>query len=342
MELPPEMQSALEQIEPQLRQLFLQAIQNLTSKIQINVVVAHLQAGRISDALVALNLDPLFFTPIDRAISDAYYKGGVMALANLPKIPDPFSAGEIVINFDARAVRAENWVKKKSSDLIESIIEEEKESLREVLRQGLEEGRNPRNVALEISGRVDLSTGKRTGGLLGLNSQQKAFVRTARQQLTSGDPEELKKYLERKLRDRRYDSIVRKAMEGGNKIGDVQIDFITSRYSDRLLKLRADTISRTEGINALRAGQYEGYKQLVESGSVQESQVSRTWQATGDKRTRDDHMAMHGQKVQGLSSPFRAPDDSDLLFPGDASLGASADQIINCRCFMKVRVSYLD
>lgn len=341
MELPPEMESALEQIEPQLRQLFLQAVQNLTSQIQINVIVSHLQAGRISDALVALNLDPLFFAPIDRAISDAYYKGGVMALANLPKIPDPFSSGAIVINFDARAIRAENWVKKKSSDLIEGIIEEEKESLREVLRQGLEDGRNPRNVALEISGRVDLATGKRTGGLLGLNSQQKTFVRTARQQLSSEDPAELAKYFDRKMRDRRYDSIVQKALDGGKKLTQAQVDSITSRYSDRLLKLRADTISRTEGINALRAGQYEGYKQLVESGAVQESQVARTWQATGDKRTRHDHMAMHGQKVQGLSTPFRAPDNSELLFPGDVSLQASADQIINCRCFMKVRISYL-
>lgn len=57
----------------------------------------------------------------------------------------------------------------------------------------------------------------------------------------------------------------------------------------------------------------------------------KRWVATGDERTRDDHLEMDGVEVPE-DEPFILPDGSEVMFPGDSSLGADASEIINCRC----------
>lgn len=209
------------------------------------------------------------------------------------------------------------------------------------MRAGLEQGQAPRAVALDVVGRINKATGKREGGLIGLTSGQAEWVMNARAELLSGRPADLRNYLTRTRRDRRYDAMVRRALAEGRPLTVKDADLLTGRYKDRLLKMRGDTIARTESINALRAGQWEGYQQLVDSGQVRADQITRKWQATGDDRTRHDHMTMNGQTVKGMDAPFVAPDGSRLMFPGDTSLGASPAQTIQCRCFAKVRIKYL-
>lgn len=186
-------------------------------------------------------------------------------------------------------------------------------------------------------GRINRTTGRREGGIIGLTSGQAKAVSKARVELESGDSN----YFTRKLRDKRLDGLVKRAFSSGKPVAKADIDRITGKYSDRLLKLRGETIARTEGLNAYRAANYEAYRQLIESGAVREDQISREWDSTLDKRTRDQHVAMEGVKVQGLSQPFLMPDGSLMKHPGDASLGAPGEQIIACRCAVKYRVKYL-
>lgn len=160
----------------------------------------------------------------------------------------------------------------------------------------------------------------------------------ARRELLSGDPAQLRNYLGRQRRDKRYDRLVMQAMRDGKPLSVADVDRITGRYKDSLLKLRGETIARTESITALRAGRHEGYQQLVESGAVRDDQIIRTWDATGDARTRPDHMAMEGQQIRGMKSLFTAPDGSLLAYPGDVTHGATARQTIQCRCIEKIRI----
>lgn len=90
MALPRDIQALLDLLEPEIRKAFLDAIQGITSQAQLKAVAGHIEAGNIDAALLALRIDPAFFRPLDRAITDAYYRGGVLALASLPAIPDPF------------------------------------------------------------------------------------------------------------------------------------------------------------------------------------------------------------------------------------------------------------
>lgn len=90
MALPRDIQALLDTLEPAIRQAFLDAVKSITSEAQLKIIAGHIEAGNIDSALIALRIDPAFFRPLDRAITDAYYRGGVLALASLPKLPDPF------------------------------------------------------------------------------------------------------------------------------------------------------------------------------------------------------------------------------------------------------------
>lgn len=56
----------------------------------------------------------------------------------------------------------------------------------------------------------------------------------------------------------------------------------------------------------------------------------KRWSATGDARTRDEHLAADGQEVPN-NEPFTVGGEQ-MMYPGDISLGASAWNVIQCRC----------
>lgn len=58
--------------------------------------------------------------------------------------------------------------------------------------------------------------------------------------------------------------------------------------------------------------------------------VEKEWFSLLDPWTRDAHEHAHGQR-RPLDEPYHVGEER-LMFPGDATLGASASNIINCRC----------
>lgn len=336
------LQALLDRLAPAVRDAFLAAIYDVRSEAQLAVIVGHIERGDIEAALRALNLDPAFFAPLDDAITAAYLQGGRDAAAGLPAIPSPFpgDAGRIAIRFDGRNPRAEAHLRSQSSRLITEIVEDQREGIGIVLRQAMTAGRNPRSTALDIVGRVDKRTKRREGGLVGLTGDQMQWAENARSELVSGDPGEMGKYLKRQRRDRRFDRTVETAIRDGKPIAAADVRRIVERYNDRLLKYRGDVIGRTEALTAMNAAKHENLKQVVDSGGVRSDQIERIWDATGDGRTRDSHMAMDGQTV-GLDEPFRTPEGHLMMYPGDTSLGAPARETIQCRCFTNVRIDFL-
>lgn len=212
------------------------------------------------------------------------------------------------------------------------IVDDQREAIRVVIEDGIAKGRGPRDTALDIVGRVNRATGKREGGIVGLNAPQtKAWLR-AGDELDNLDPA----YFERKLRDKRFDSMVRKAIEAGKPLSKADRDRVLNRYSDRLLKHRGDMIARTETIASLNAGRQEGIMQLVEAGNIDASAVTKVWDSSGhDGRTRHSHLLMENQRV-GLNEPFTTPTGYKLMFPGDSSMGAPASETAQCRCVLRL------
>ena len=334
--LPKDVQAALDRMEPELRQAFLDAIARSRSAVSLQKVEAALIAGNIEGAIDALRLEGVWFSSLQDAVRSSLNAGGALALTRL-RVRDPYDGTTFVLGFDGRHDRAEAWVRERSSALITEIVEDQREMARQQIKAGLEAGRNPRQTALDIVGRINRATGKREGGFIGLTSQQAAWVRNAEAQLRNLDAE----YFTRGKRDKRYDATVRKAIKDGKPLADADVQKIMSRYKERLLKYRADVIARTESLNAMRAGAYEGYQQLVDSGRVRADQVTVTWSATMDGRTRDHHRSLNGTAIQ-FGEFFNPEPGVFMLYPGDLEHStdpkALARETIQCRCVALYRI----
>ena len=208
---------------------------------------------------------------------------------------------------------------------------------REILEDSMMRGLNPRETAVRIVGKINPSTGKRTGGFIGLTSGQAQSVRIAERELRSGRRYEVSKFLKRKLRDRRYDIQIRKHLREGIPLPPELIEKVITSYQNRVLKLRGDTIGRTETLASTHAAQNEGLQQTFDSGKLSPENVSRVWDATPDGRTRKTHWAVNGQSRR-MGETFLVG-DSVMRYPGD-ELGKPEERI-NCRCWLRVEVDYL-
>ncbi|MGK8430602.1 phage minor head protein [Bacillus cereus] len=115
-------------------------------------------------------------------------------------------------------------------------------------------------------------------------------------------------------------------------------NYTIQKFSDALQEsfefsdTRATTIARTEVINASRAGQFHSDDQ---SGMV----IGKEWRsARQPDRTRPGHYDANGQ-IQPFDKPFEVANGQGslekLMFPGDDSQGATASNLICCRCWYK-------
>ena len=72
------------------------------------------------------------------------------------------------------------------------------------------------------------------------------------------------------------------------------------------------------------------YNQKQYEDAIASGKTHKTWVTMHDKRVRASHDAADGQEVE-INKPFEIG-SSELLFPGDLSLGANLKEICNCRC----------
>ncbi len=97
----------------------------------------------------------------------------------------------------------------------------------------------------------------------------------------------------------------------------------------RRQQIRANTIARTEATNAMNKSQVLA---LNSSGR----QWEKAWDAIRDEHTRDAHFAVDPELWIDLDEPFNV--GGELLgYPGDITLGATAGNLVNCRCSLRFR-----
>ena len=323
--------------EPVLRRAWQEAIEAVKSAVVLARIIERLERRDIDGAIHALDLDPAFFRPLDKALLDTFEGGGVATVEGMPVLRDP-DGHRIAIGFNVRAPEAEAWLREHSSGLVREITADQLETARVTLTAGMERGSNPRHVALDLVGRKNRATGQRQGGSIGLTSTQAGQVENARQRLLSGDPAQIRKLLELKSRDKRFDKALRKLAEEGGTPDQSFVSKWTGQYADRLLKLRGEVIARTEAITALNRAQIAAYEQAIAKGAVDAQAVTKTWMATMDGRTRDTHMLLNGKAV-GFREKFQSFSGAQLEYPGDPN--APASERINCRCTMLLKIDHL-
>lgn len=358
--------SLIDTFTPDIRSAFYAAMQNVVDNAVISDMTLAIEAGDTAGAFRALGFSPAAMRPLTAAIERAFEQGGEATAATFPpllgqtaptrvhfNLPPPDGAPPVTVppvpsgapltratfRFDVRNTSAETWLRDHSSQLVQRLTDEARTNVQTVLTDGMEAGLNPRAVALDIVGRIDQATGKRTGGIIGLTNQQEGWVRNVQSDLESAGRGGGEHYFNRELRDKRYDSTVQKAIDDGKPLDKPTIDRLVSRYKDNALKYRGETIARTEALQSLNQAEYEATKQAVDAGNMPASAVTREWDSAGDNRVRPSHQAMDGQKV-GLNEPFVTPDGEKLMHPGDTSLGADASEVVNCRCRVRTHIDW--
>lgn len=322
----------LDQYEVELNRAFLASLDDVKSKVRLKEITEALKRGDTRRALDVLFMEREAYAEFERVLERAFQDGGDNIIQEIGELKDQ-EANRFVFRFDARNLAAERWIREHSSQLITRIIEDQKIAVRSALEQGLQEGNNPRQVALDIVGRIDRRTGRRQGGILGLSATQERAVANARLELQNGD---YSAFMARTKRDKRFDAMLARAKRDDKALTKDQIDKLLARYSDRLLKLRGDTIGRTEALAALHASRYQALEQLVRTGKVRANQISLMWDASRDARTRIDHIIADKQLVK-FGESFNVGGRM-MKHPGDPAGGP--DQVINCRCAMRVKINY--
>lgn len=321
---------------PGLRRAFVKAARQVQDNVALAALEEAIRRGDVQAAFDALRMDNAAFYVLDEAIEQAFRTGGKYQMESVVAATARFPQGaRIVQSFGGRNERAERIARELGSRLVTEVVNDTRTMIAQTVTGGLEAGANPRKTALDIAGRM--VNGRRQGGLVGLHSTQASYVQNMRSELS--DPDKMSKYFNRTRRDKRFDSIVRRAMNEGRAVSQADIDRIAGRYADRLLNLRGETIARTETLRALGAGREEAIAQLIEnpSNDVRAEDITRTWDSAGDSRTRPTHAAADGQKV-GYNEPFTVGGQR-LMFPGDSSLGATGAETISCRCYVQIRTT---
>ena len=318
-----------------MRREFERAVQSIRDSVRISDLERLINARDIDGVIELLGLDRATFAPLEQAIDGSFQRGGDVAADVLSPIPVP-GVGAVGMRFDLSAPLAVQWLANNSAQLVVEIVEQQREMIRERLADFTARGVNPRTAALDLVGRVNKTSGKRIGGFIGLTSQQAGWVANARSELESLDSH----YFTRELRDKRFDATIRKAIRDEKPLTNSQVAAMITSMQNRTMKYRGDVIARNESIKALRAGQYNAIRQAMAKGQLEEQDVSKVWDATGDTRTRESHLIMEGQK-RSFTSPFTFAGGSRAQYPGDDSLGAPPSELIQCRCKVDYRIDFI-
>lgn len=318
---------------PEVQAVFISAMENIVDRAVIEDMVEAIENNDIEALYQASGFTPALLNPIIKKIEDIYEQTASITVGSWPK--------RLNAVFNIRNERVENDLKEFSSNFITNISDEAKEVIRFELSEGMARGVNPRETALNIVGRVNPTTKKREGGVIGLSSNQVKWVANARKYLENLD----EKYFTLGLRDKRFDSIVHKAIESGKKLTKDEVNKLITAYEKKALKYRGDAIARTETMQAINRGEYASIRQGIEEGYIQENQVRKWWDDTGDGRTRLTHVGLgnkyNKKNMIGFIEPFVSASGSQLLYPGDKSLGASLREIVHCRCKAQYKIDFL-
>ncbi len=312
---PEEMDKLVAGVERKLGRSWAELVEWLRERNSLADLEAALQSGKLEAIAATIDAAAVGFAA---DVSTVYVDGGQRAAAWLDGALD-----RSVIRFNQQNPRAVRWAERSKYRLRGEISEEQREVIRRVVSDGVQAGRNPREVARDIRSSI------------GLTDSQAKHVANYRRALESGDSTSLLSSLNRELRDGRFDRAVHAAVRDEKALPPERIDRMVDAYRRNWVNYRAEVIARTEGLRAVHQGTEELYQQALESGELKLGELVRVWNTAGDARTRDSHRTMNGQ-TRLMGESFETRDGVRLMFPGDP--GAPLAEIIQCRCSVSTRL----
>ena len=301
----------------QIQAAFLNSIRSVSDGVQYTALRDAIRVGDYGAALAAIDVEDAAFEPLRAALTETYAQGGVDAITG--------QRWPTTVRWNSATPQAETYARTTVGEHITVITTDMRDAIRWTVGDGLALGRSRDRIALDIAGRIGAS-GKREGGMIGLNRNQAAWVANMRRSLET-NPETAMRF---KGWDKRFTSLV----TSGKPLTAAQIDRITGVYTNKLLLSRGRTIARTERGLALNMGAMEGWRQALAKTGISDLAVIKEWIHTGRSAVdRITHQAANGQKVRGLNTMFDIGGVL-MLMPHDPN--AMAKDVINCECLVKI------
>lgn len=242
-----------QQLEPRLRDAFVQALSEAKDGLSVRAMQEFIERGDVAglETYVTAKLGdmPLVQDALRSAIIDVGAKMG----AYLPNA--------IMVRFDRFNPRVIEAVNREALQFIQQITADVRDTVGDLLKEGLKEGIGPAASARRIRQEI------------GLTQRQRQAVRNFRRMLEAGDRE----LLTRELRDRRFDRTLEQVILGRRKLTPAEIETMVNRYAERYLKHRAENIARTESIRALSSGNRAAWDQVFARNPTLRPQLRRRW-----------------------------------------------------------------
>lgn len=308
--------------EAQLQKAFQNGARLIADQAAVGSLKDALRRGDLTAAMSAVNVDEAAWDELRVLLVQTYAEGGVSEVSGIALRDRP--------RWKSASPRAEEYARNVIGGHITRITNDAREAVRWTIGDSVAFGRSVDRTALDIVGRIGPSG--RTGGIVGLNKQQAEWVANMRRWLAT-DPARAMEYGKR---DRRFDATIRKAIDG-KPLTAAQIDQITARYSDNLLRVRGLTIARTERGSAINAGRYEAWYQAAERAGLPLQAIWKEWRHSSRMmEPRLSHIAANGDRVQGLETPFNI---GGVMAQYPHHPGLPASEVINCGCTVRYGIN---
>lgn len=305
----------LDKEDLRLQRIFLAAVEQLKSEVDLEELADLLEQGRMEDAIDRLTVAA---RRLGTATNITFITAGQSAADFLQ------GAGLAQIVFDQINLNAVAAMQRAQLELIREFTNEQRRATSAALISGVEAGINP------------IAQARNFRDSIGLTDRQWSAVanyRAALERAGRGGSGQLEA-LNRALRDGRGDRSVLAAVRRAQPLPPEKIDWLVRRYAERYVKHRAEVIGRTEALRAVHSGNEELYRQAIAAGHIEAGDLERTWRTRIDKRERRTHHDLNGQK-RGWGEAWTTPNGA-LRFPGDPS--APAAETIQCRCAIQTRI----
>ena len=215
----------------------------------------------------------------------------------IPGVP----AKTVGVAFDYLNPRVVDAVRQLDSKMMQKLATDTRQTVRDIIQQGLESGAGPRTTARALR------------DVLALAPNQLAAIQHYREALVAGDKSKALGY---ELRDRRFDGITKRG-----DLTPAQVDKMEAAYRSRMIAFNAETNARTATLDAFKLGQELSWKDAKDKGLLGERDVLvKQWKGVMDPpREREEHVAMEGETVL-MDEPY----SNGEMIPGESTY--------NCRC----------
>lgn len=314
-----------------------EAIYAARSAVDMQALSAAIDARDYVLAGQLLRMDDATLFRVSEAARGAYVSAGQSVAQVLPGAVGVFA-------FNGNHPRAIEFVREQGALLVQNInaTPDLLPQIRAVIEDGIQVGRGGDAVARDIVGSVNRLTGRREGGMLGLDSQRAERLNAVRTGMAT--PEGVRGMVTRgrdgALRvnyqvNRATEQRILRAYERGEAVSAADRAISLRQYENKLLKERGAVIARDQAHTAQAMGQREGWQQLIESGKVKDVLKRWQWNEGNQKEAREDHKALSTMPGIPFDRPFTMGDGTQMMMPHDPAGGARHNLGCHCTAFYR-------